>query len=151
VTQSTSKPAFADPGWPAQNQIVVCVDPVTIGGWLLRSLAIELVVEDGAGRDHHGFVSDFARNTHSRIASCWKITSLPGDLEEQIAAFIDDYNHHRYHESLDNLTPADVYCGRRSAILAERQRIKRQTIATVACSTVYRQHDSTTSMRQSLP
>jgi putative transposase len=54
---------------------------------------------------------------------------LPGDLEGQIAAFVDDYNHHRYHESIGNLTPADVYFGRGSIILAERQRIKRQTIA----------------------
>ena len=34
---------------------------------------------------------------------------LPGDLEAQIEAFVDDYNHRRYHESIDNLTPADVY------------------------------------------
>jgi hypothetical protein len=54
---------------------------------------------------------------------------LPGDLEAQIAAFIDDYNHRRYHESLENLTPADVFCGRGPTVLAERQRIKRQTIA----------------------
>jgi len=25
---------------------------------------------------------------------------LPGDLEAQIAAFINDYNHRRYHESI---------------------------------------------------
>ena len=54
---------------------------------------------------------------------------LPGDLEAQIAAFVADYNNRRYHESIDNLTPADVYCGRGHAILAERERIKRQTIA----------------------
>ena len=54
---------------------------------------------------------------------------LPGDLEAQIAAFVADYNNRRYHESIDNLTPADVYCGRGYAILAERERIKRQTIA----------------------
>ena len=54
---------------------------------------------------------------------------LPGDLEAQIEAFVADYNHRRYHESIDNLTPADVYCGRGRAILAERERIKRQTIA----------------------
>jgi transposase InsO family protein len=54
---------------------------------------------------------------------------LPGDLEAQIAAFVDDYNDRRYHESIDNLTPADVYFGRGPTILAERERIKRQTIA----------------------
>jgi len=54
---------------------------------------------------------------------------LPGDLEAQIAAFVDDYNCRRYHESIDNLTPADVYFGRGPTILADRERIKRQTIA----------------------
>ncbi|MSO74855.1 MAG: IS3 family transposase, partial [Alphaproteobacteria bacterium] len=37
-------------------------------------------------------------------------------------------NHQRYHESLDNLTPADVYFGRGRAILQERHRIKQKTI-----------------------
>ena len=53
---------------------------------------------------------------------------LPGNLEAQIEGFVDHYNHHRYHESLGNLTPADVYFGRGKAILLERERIKRQTI-----------------------
>jgi putative transposase len=53
---------------------------------------------------------------------------LPGDLEAQIEAFVADYNHCRYHESIDNLTPADVYFGRGPTILAERERIKRHTI-----------------------
>ena len=53
---------------------------------------------------------------------------LPGDLEAQIAAFVENYNHRRYHESLGNLTPADVYFGRGQTILLERERIKRQTI-----------------------
>ncbi len=53
---------------------------------------------------------------------------LPGDLEAQIGRFIEYYNHQRYHVSLDNLTPADVYFGRGQAILLERARIKRKTI-----------------------
>jgi len=53
---------------------------------------------------------------------------LPGDLEARIDAFVDHYNHRRYHESLDNLTPADVYFGRGQTILLERERIKRATI-----------------------
>ena len=45
---------------------------------------------------------------------------LPGDLQAQIEAFVDDYNHSRYHESIDNLTPADVYFGRDQTILLQR-------------------------------
>jgi transposase InsO family protein/transposase-like protein len=53
---------------------------------------------------------------------------LPGALEASIERFVDHYNHHRYHESLKNLTPADVYFGRAQTILLERERIKRRTI-----------------------
>jgi len=53
---------------------------------------------------------------------------LPGELEAKIGAFVEHYNHRRYHESLGNLTPADVYFGRGTKILRERERIKRFTI-----------------------
>jgi transposase InsO family protein len=53
---------------------------------------------------------------------------LPGDLERQIEAFVDYYNNQRYHESLGNLTPADVYHGRGAQILSMREEIKKQTI-----------------------
>ena len=53
---------------------------------------------------------------------------LPGDLENQIGAFIEHYNHERYHESLGNVTPADAYFGRATAIIERRKRIKELTI-----------------------
>ncbi|BBB96632.1 RNA-directed DNA polymerase [Bradyrhizobium elkanii USDA 61] len=53
---------------------------------------------------------------------------LPDDLERRVRAFVEYYNHVRYHESIDNLTPADVCFGRAEAILAERKCIKRDTI-----------------------
>jgi putative transposase len=53
---------------------------------------------------------------------------LPGSLEAQIATFVEHYNHQRYHESLNNLTPADVYFGRAQTIRREREHIKHQTI-----------------------
>jgi putative transposase len=56
--------------------------------------------------------------------SCW----LPGQLEHSIGEFVEHHNNGRYHESLDNLTPADVYFGRAPAILKRREAIKRKTI-----------------------
>ena len=53
---------------------------------------------------------------------------LPGDLQQQIEAFVEHYNHCRYHESLDNVTPADTYFGRAPAIIKRRERIKRKTL-----------------------
>jgi len=53
---------------------------------------------------------------------------LPGDLERAITDFVEHYNHRRYHESLDNLTPADVYFGRGDRIQKRREEIKRRTI-----------------------
>ncbi|GAF92537.1 unnamed protein product, partial [marine sediment metagenome] len=55
---------------------------------------------------------------------------FPEDLKVQIEAFVDHYNHQRYHESINNLTPADVYFGRGQAILNKRERIKQKTIET---------------------
>ena len=51
-----------------------------------------------------------------------------GDLERLIEAFVTYYNHHRYHESLGNLTPADVYFGRDKAIIEKRRWIKEDTM-----------------------
>ena len=50
---------------------------------------------------------------------------LPGDLDAQVRAFVEHYNQASYHESLENLTPADVYLARVQTILLERERIKR--------------------------
>src|SRR5262249_62244967 len=53
---------------------------------------------------------------------------LPGQLDQSIEEFVSYSNNCRYHESLDNLTPADVYFGRGQAILERREKIKRKTI-----------------------
>ena len=38
------------------------------------------------------------------------------------------YNYDRYHEALNNLTPADVYYARNREILSRRKRIKKETM-----------------------
>jgi putative transposase len=47
---------------------------------------------------------------------------LPGNLEQKIGNFVAYYNHLRYHESISNLTPADVYFGRGQTILLEKEK-----------------------------
>ena len=53
---------------------------------------------------------------------------LPGELEQEIDQFVEYYNNRRYHESLDNLTPADVYFGKRRERLSMRNMIKHETL-----------------------
>jgi len=51
-----------------------------------------------------------------------------------LAELIDFDDHRRSHEGLDNVTPADVYDGRRAAILPHR---KEQHAATIARRLAY--------------
>ena len=76
---------------------------------------------------------------------------LPGDLERQIGAFVEHYNHVRYHESIKNLTPAAVYFGRAETILAERKRIKLATIANRRLQHRLQAVGTPTLMSQTLP
>ena len=56
------------------------------------------------------------------------VTVARGNLPRALARFVEDYNHRRYHESLQNVTPADVDPGRRPQILARREQIKQRTL-----------------------
>lgn len=51
-------------------------------------------------------------------------------MERQIAPLVTYYNYQRYHESITNFTPANVYLSRTAATLAEREKTKRATIVT---------------------
>ena len=53
---------------------------------------------------------------------------FPWELEQEIGRFIKYYNHERYHESLNNVKPVDVYEGRNRQILDRREKIKRRTL-----------------------
>jgi len=48
----------------------------------------------------------------------------PSELEARIAEWVDYYNNHRYHETIDNVTPSDRFYGKEKEILKQRQKTK---------------------------
>jgi putative transposase len=56
------------------------------------------------------------------------VYDTPTALKRAVASFVDYYNHRRYHEGLGNVTPADVYYGRREEILWRRKEVKQRTL-----------------------
>lgn len=56
------------------------------------------------------------------------VYTSPDELRRTMQEFIEYYNHRRYHEAIGNVTPADVYYGRREEILRRREEQKQRTI-----------------------
>jgi putative transposase len=82
------------------------------------------------GRPFHPQTQGKIERYHRSMKSIVKLNTFffPWELEQAVADFVVYYNTQRYHESLDNLTPEDVYLGRTQALLTQRQRIKQQTL-----------------------
>ncbi len=81
------------------------------------------------GRPYHPMTQGKIERYHRSMKNVVTLRNytIPQDLEAEISRFVDYYNHRRVHESLGNLTPADVYEGRTREIQTARWRLKRQT------------------------
>ena len=53
---------------------------------------------------------------------------IPDELIREIEKFVEYYNNARYHESIGNMKPADVYFGRSKEIETERRHTKIKTL-----------------------
>ena len=82
------------------------------------------------GRPMHPQTQGKIERWHRSMKNVVKLKNyyLPGDLIIRLEEFVEYYNNERYHESLQNLTPSDVYFGRGQEILEQRHLIKLRTM-----------------------
>ena len=82
------------------------------------------------GRPYHPMTQGKIERYHRSMKNVVTLRNytIPQDLEVELGRFVKYYNHDRVHESLGNLTPADVYEGRAREIQTARWRLKKQTL-----------------------
>jgi transposase InsO family protein len=103
--------------------------PSYLSGQLASWLA-EHAMAHTRGKPYHPMTQGKIERYHRSLKNQILLENyyLPGQLETRLAEFVDYYNTRRYHESLNNLTPADIYFGRAQTILSRRYTIKRKTL-----------------------
>jgi len=96
----------------------------------LREFLDQMRMEHTRSAPYHPMTQGKIERYHRSLKNLvnLQVYYFPNDLEREIARFVEFYNHTRYHESLDNLTPADVYNGRKKEVLDKRDEIKLRTL-----------------------
>lgn len=83
------------------------------------------------GAPYHPMTQGKIERWHRSMKNVIKLQNYysPSELERAIAEWAEYYNNQRYHESLENVTPADVYFGREKEIIKKRNKLKEQSLA----------------------
>lgn len=96
----------------------------------MKNFMIEKGMNHVRGKPIHPQTQGKIERYHRSMKNIVKLEHYysPGDLINSLEEFVDYYNNHRYHESLQNCTPADVYFGRQKSILKQRENLKQKTM-----------------------
>ena len=96
----------------------------------LKSWLKQQDIEHTRGAPYHPMTQGKIERYHRSMKNVVKLEHYyyPWELEKAITEWVHHYNHERYHESLDNVTPADVFEGRRNEILDQRALVKAKTM-----------------------
>jgi putative transposase len=96
----------------------------------LRAFLRAQRMEHARGAPFHPMTQGKIERYHRSMKNVVELVNYfdPWALEREIARWVEYYNHQRYHESLDNLAPADVYLGRAKEVQTRREEIKKRTL-----------------------
>jgi transposase InsO family protein len=104
------------------------------GSCYISSELAEYIEDNGMshvrGKPNHPQTQGKIERYHRSMKNVVKLENYyyPEDLMQRLEEFVEYYNNQRYHESIHNLTPSDMYFGRGNEILSKRQLIKQKTM-----------------------
>jgi len=75
----------------------------------------------------NGKIERYHRSMKERVLLV--VHGAPWELAEEVRNFVLYYNSQRHHEALGNVTPDDVYFGKKEELLEKRRKLKKQTLA----------------------
>ena len=92
-------------------------------------------MEHTRGAPYHPQTQGKIERYHRTMKNVVKLRNYyqPEELERELEKFVEYYNNERVHESLKNVTPADVYLDRHHEIQTARQLLKMQTLRRRRC------------------
>lgn len=104
--------------------------PCYVSNELKTYLKEDLKMKQVHGKPLHPQTKGKIERYHRTMKNVVKLNHFyhPEELISALENFVNNYNNKRYHESLNNLTPADVYFGRSEQILKKRQQIKTDSL-----------------------
>ena len=96
----------------------------------LKSYLSDIGMGHVRGKPNHPQTQGKIERYHRSMKNIVKLHHYysPSELENEINDWVEYYNNERYHESLSNVTPSDVYFGREEKILQKRKQTKLITI-----------------------
>jgi transposase InsO family protein len=94
----------------------------------LKEYLDEEGIDHTRGKPYHPMTQGKIERYHRSMKNILLLENYysPPELEHYIGLFVDHYNSDRYHEALNNVTPADVYYGRDSKVLQRLVQVKRR-------------------------